>query len=304
MLDEREAKTTVGMFMQSGWHVKTAAGDRMASVKAAAYLPLSSSFVVSAFVHVLVFFLTSALISSRGNMLQKELIPVTLFDISQGEQEAQSPKEEPPRPSHKPPAFRPKSETFNKPLPTAKPEALQLERPDPPPAPAKEDAKLTEGKPILPTQREQEPIFPSAATTEGGGSESGGDLFGTGDVSLAPGSEIPGEGGGTATTGPSGGSGPPQPTLRTNREAKPLQTVRAFYPAMALRTGLEGDVALRIEIDTDGKVTKADIIKSAGAAFDEEALKAVKQSRFEPARKDGLNVPAEFTYIYRFRLAK
>jgi len=40
---------------------------------------------------------------------------------------------------------------------------------------------------------------------------------------------------------------------------------------------------LRIEIDTEGKVMKAEITKSGGAGFDEEALKAVKQSRFEPA---------------------
>jgi TonB family protein len=68
--------------------------------------------------------------------------------------------------------------------------------------------------------------------------------------------------------------------------------------------GLKGDVTLRIEIDPEGKVTRAEITKSAGMGFDEEALKAVKQFRFEPAQKDGMNVPAEFTYIYRFRLQK
>ena len=73
---------------------------------------------------------------------------------------------------------------------------------------------------------------------------------------------------------------------------------------MALRMGVEGDVTLQIEIDTEGKVTKADIVKSGGAAFDEEAVKAVKQARFEPANKDGRNVPAEFMYVYRFRLRK
>jgi hypothetical protein len=36
----------------------------------------------------------------------------------------------------------------------------------------------------------------------------------------------------------------------------------------------------------------------------EEALKAVKQSRFEPAQKDGQNVAAEFTFIYRFRMQR
>jgi TonB family protein len=73
---------------------------------------------------------------------------------------------------------------------------------------------------------------------------------------------------------------------------------------MALRMGMESDVALRIEVDAEGKVTRAEIIKTGGAGFDEEALKAVKQSRFEPAQRDGQNVPAEFTYVYRFRLQK
>jgi protein TonB len=73
---------------------------------------------------------------------------------------------------------------------------------------------------------------------------------------------------------------------------------------MALRMGLEGDVTLRIEVDPEGQVTKAEIIKSGGASFDEEALKAVKQARFAAAQNDGQNVPAEFTYVYRFRLRK
>jgi protein TonB len=73
---------------------------------------------------------------------------------------------------------------------------------------------------------------------------------------------------------------------------------------MALRAGLESDVALKIEVDPQGNVVKAEIIKSGGAGFDDEALKAVKQSRFEPAQRDGQNVAAEFTYIYRFRLQR
>jgi protein TonB len=92
--------------------------------------------------------------------------------------------------------------------------------------------------------------------------------------------------------------------LKTNREAKPIQTVRAVYPPLALRMGMEGDVTLKIAVDTEGKVTKAEIIKSGGAGFDEEALRAVKQSRFEPAQRDGQNVPAEFTFVYRFRLQR
>lgn len=80
--------------------------------------------------------------------------------------------------------------------------------------------------------------------------------------------------------------------------------MRANYPPMALRAGLESDVTLKIEVDPQGNVTKAEITKSGGSGFDEEALKAVKQSRFEPAQRDGHNVAAEFTYIYRFRLQR
>jgi TonB family protein len=105
---------------------------------------------------------------------------------------------------------------------------------------------------------------------------------------------------------PSPDSAAPAPAapLRTNREAKPIQTVRAVYPPMALRMGMESDVTLKIEVDPDGKVIRAEITKSGGAGFDEEALKAVQQSRFAPAQKDGQNVPAAFTYVYRFRLQK
>jgi protein TonB len=153
------------------------------------------------------------------------------------------------------------------------------------------------------------PAIASTARAEGGGSEAGaGTLFGRGDAGLLPGSGS-GGGGGTAVAGLGRGAGAPalpaqQTIFRTNREAKAIQTVQASYPAVALRAGLESEVTLRIEVDSQGNVTKAEILKSGGAGFDDEALKAVKQSRFEPAQKDGQNIPAEFTYIYRFRLQR
>ena len=115
--------------------------------------------------------------------------------------------------------------------------------------------------------------------------------------------------GGTGNAGLGRGSGalglPAETTtLRVEREAKPMQIARASYPPMALRMGWEGDVTLKIEVDPEGKVTKAEIIKSGGPGFDEEAVKAATQSRFEPAQRDGQNIAAEFSYIYRFRLRR
>ena len=183
-------------------------------------------------------------------------------------------------------------------------------KPEPPAVPSVKDenVKPIETKPTLPAKAEA-PTALAPARVEGGGSEAGtGTLFGRGEAGLLSGSGS-GGGGGSSTAGLGRGSGLPglpsqQTILRTNREAKPIQTARAMYPAMALRAGLESDVTLRIEVDPQGNVTKAEISKSGGAGFDDEALKAVKQSRFEPAQRDGHTVPAEFTFVYRFRLQR
>jgi protein TonB len=171
-----------------------------------------------------------------------------------------------------------------------------------------ETAKPTENK-VAPTPTMIERAFPELARDEGGGAVAGASTFPAGvDSGVVPGSGTAG-GGGTAVAGLGRGAGAPglpapSGPLRTNREAKPIETVRAVYPPMALRAGLESDVTLRIEVDPNGKVTKAEIIRGGGAGFDEEALRAVQQSRFEPAQRDGQNIPAEFTYVYRFRLQR
>jgi TonB family protein len=168
-------------------------------------------------------------------------------------------------------------------------------------------AEQTGDTKLLPAVKAEAPTIPTTSQVEGGGSESGvSTFFGRGEAGLMAGSN---GGGGGAVTGLGRGSGAPglpaqHSIFRANREAKPIQTARATYPAMALRAGLESDVTLKIEVDLQGTVMKAEIIKSGGAGFDEEALKAVKQSRFEPAQRDGQNVPAEFTYVYRFRLQR
>jgi protein TonB len=174
--------------------------------------------------------------------------------------------------------------------PLKEPEAPWLTSP-----PTEEAVKSPEFQTTLPT--DHVPLN-STAAVESDASETGaGNLSGQADVGVVAGTGTGGGGSGTAAFDLGRGHGSPEsstPTIpfRTNRQATPLQTVRASYPPMALRMGVEGDVTLRIQIDSEGKVTKADIVKSGGAAFDEEAVKALKQARFEPANKDGRNVPA------------
>ncbi len=268
--------------------------------------PVAWWLLASCFIHGVVIILASMIIKQTDNLRRQDFIPINLVDASRKEETRPIQKVETPPETKKPPLPPPKVEKTKEPEPLAKSEIVQPKATPPPAAlPKEEPVKPVETKPC-----ESAPEVAATARVEGGGSEAGaGNLFGKGDVAVVPGSGTAGGGGGTASTGSGRGSGDPGlqvPTtpLRTNREAKPVQTVRAVYPPMALRMGMEGDVTLRIEVDTEGKVTKAEIIKSGGAGFDEEALKAVKQSRFEPAQKDGKNVPAEFTYIYRFRLQR
>jgi len=270
---------------------------------------LSLSLLASCFIHGAVIILASIILKHTVNLRGQDFLPIGLVDMPRQEQSKPIEKVEAPPEIKKPRPPPPKVEKAKEPKPLAKSETIQP-KPIPSPAalPKEEPVKPVETKPTESTKSEPTPALAPTGRAEGGGSEAGaGDLFAKGDTAVVPGSGTAGGGGGTANSGLGSGAGAPglpASPLRTHREAKPLQTVRAAYPPMALRIGMEGDVILRIEVDADGKVTKVEITKSGGGGFDEEALKAVKQSRFEPAQKDGKNVPAEFTYIYRFRLQK
>jgi protein TonB len=274
---------------------------------------LTSSLIASCLIHILAILSASALVASKSQPGPQNVVPINLVDTPRVTEPPAPRKEQKPTEVKKPPAPpppKPKIEKKAEPKPEREIKKPPAAQPASPPAhvPAKEEpAKPPELAMNLPPG--PAPLSPTAPV-EGGGSEAGtGNLFGKGDVGVVPGAGTSGGGGGTAASGLGRGSGIPglpaaTVPLRTNREATPIQTVRASYPPMALRMGLESDVLLKIEVDAQGKVTKAEILKSGGAGFDEEALKAVKQARFEPAQKDGKSIAAEFTYVYRFRLSK
>jgi protein TonB len=263
---------------------------------------LSAHFLASVLIHIAAILLIAMSVNRSRRLLQQNLIPIAVIDAP-AERDNFPRKEAAPPEVRKPPPSAPRE--IEKAL--VKHETAQPERSAPLALdlPKDEATKPMETKPDI----APEPAPARTAAVEGGGSEAGsGNLFGKSEAGLLPGAGT-GGGGGTAAAGLGRGSGAPGlPTagtaLRTNRQAKAIQTVQPSYPPMALRMGLEGDVMLKIEVDTDGKVTKAEVLKSAGGGFDEAAMKAVKQSRFEPAQEDGQTVLAEFTYIYRFRLTR
>jgi TonB family protein len=62
-----------------------------------------------------------------------------------------------------------------------------------------------------------------------------------------------------------------------------------------------GTAKLEVTFDKSGKVTKAEIVSSAGCkSFDEQALKAAKSIKFEPAKKHGKKITKVKIVEYTF----
>ncbi|MBI5211134.1 MAG: TonB family protein [Elusimicrobia bacterium] len=59
--------------------------------------------------------------------------------------------------------------------------------------------------------------------------------------------------------------------------------LQRYYPEAERRAGREGTVRLALHIGADGRVTSAEVLESAGAAFDRAAAEVAKFMRFQPA---------------------
>lgn len=85
---------------------------------------------------------------------------------------------------------------------------------------------------------------------------------------------------------------------------RPRNYVAPTYPEEAQAQGLEGAVVLELDIDKNGRVTRAAVLEPAGHGFDEAALEAAKQLDFEPAKRaDGTPFPARILYRFTFNLS-
>lgn len=87
------------------------------------------------------------------------------------------------------------------------------------------------------------------------------------------------------------------------REPALISMVEAPYPAEAEAAGLGGRVLLLIEIDATGVPTAVEVLEAAGHGFDEAAVAAARQFRFEPAATASGPVPVAIEFAYEFALA-
>jgi TonB family protein len=81
-----------------------------------------------------------------------------------------------------------------------------------------------------------------------------------------------------------------------------LREVKAEYTDEARRRGLSGEVLLEIIVRRDGSVGDVTIRRGLGAGLDQRAVQAVRQWRFEPARRRGAPVDVVVEVAVEFML--
>lgn len=135
----------------------------------------------------------------------------------------------------------------------------------------------------------------SEADTHGSGSGAGvGTGQGTG-IGEGSGAGIgPGSGGGTGGGPYRPGSGVTAPDL--------LKEVRPHYTEDARRQGIEGDVLLEIVVRADGSVGDVNVVQGLGGGLNRNAIDAVRQWRFSPARRHGAPVDVMVEVAVAFKL--
>ena len=103
-----------------------------------------------------------------------------------------------------------------------------------------------------------------------------------------------GTGGGTGGGVYQPGAGIDPPTL--------VREVRPLYTDDARRQRIEGDVILEIVVRSDGSVGSIKVRRGLGGGLDQRAVEAVRQWRFNPARRHGTPVDVAVEVAVEFKL--
>jgi protein TonB len=84
------------------------------------------------------------------------------------------------------------------------------------------------------------------------------------------------------------------------KEPRKVKNVAPVYPALAQAAGIEGVVILELTIGAEGKVIKAQVLKSQ-PLLDQAAIDAVMQWEYAPTVVDGRAVPVILAVTVPFR---
>ena len=84
---------------------------------------------------------------------------------------------------------------------------------------------------------------------------------------------------------------------------QPLSSIRPVYPEIAQEAGIEGTVVVQVFVDKKGRVQDTLILKGIpNTGLDEAAVKAIKKTRFRPAKQRERAVGVWISIPVNFRL--
>ena len=84
---------------------------------------------------------------------------------------------------------------------------------------------------------------------------------------------------------------------------QPLSNIRPVYPEIAQEAGIEGTVVVQVFIDKKGRVQDTIILKGIpNTGLDEAAVKAIRKTRFRPAKQRERAVGVWISIPVNFRL--
>lgn len=96
--------------------------------------------------------------------------------------------------------------------------------------------------------------------------------------------------------------GPPPDFVAFDKAPVPIKQAKPVYPDIARKAGLQGTVIVKLWIDKEGKVRKAQILKSDSDVFNQPAIDAAMQFVFTPALQRDKPVPVWLSMPFKFRL--
>ena len=105
-----------------------------------------------------------------------------------------------------------------------------------------------------------------------------------------------------AQSAPPASSAADRPSGKLTKPPHLKKYVEPVYPESEKASGRKTSVALALSIGADGRVVDAQVVGSAGEAFDTAAVEAAKRLEFEPAEIDGTPSPVRIQYRYDFEL--
>jgi protein TonB len=97
---------------------------------------------------------------------------------------------------------------------------------------------------------------------------------------------------------------PPDEFIAYEQQPQPLKLEQPKYPEMAKKAGIEGEVYVKVFVNTDGEVLKAIVLKETplNVGFGDAAIEAAMQGKWKPAMQNKQPVGVWVAYPIKFTL--